>query len=231
VLNHRNESLRAFLLGDYFFGATGAGSPLINGYYVDDDWSSKGPSEMDADSVAKMGMSPADVTAMIAAWQANQAAWRAALVEAQKWEWFLFYGGQQTAPGQNQTCPQCSCQAYLEAECGPAAGSQNGTLFYGFSRSEHSKPWPLPTPEQDIAMFLLSRGPYAYFGYGWSGCISAAAPFTRPALLDIDVGEPLGFCAETAPQSGVWRREYTKYSIQVDCGDFTSTFTPKAAPA
>ena len=186
---------------------------------------------MDADSVAKMGMSPADVTAMIAAWLANQAAWRAALVAAQRWEWFLFYGGQQTAPGQNQTCPQCTCQAYLEAECGPSSGSQNGTLFYGFSRSEHSKPWPLPTPEQDIAMFLLSRGPYAYFGYGWSGCISSSAPFTRPALLDIDVGEPLGFCAETAPQSGVWRREYTRYSIQVDCSDFTSTFTPKVAAA
>lgn len=42
--------------------------------YVDDGWSTKGPSEMDTDSVAKMGMSTADVQAMISAWSANVAA-------------------------------------------------------------------------------------------------------------------------------------------------------------
>jgi hypothetical protein len=42
--------------------------------YVDDGWSTNGPSEMDKDSVAKMGMSTADVQAMISAWSANVAA-------------------------------------------------------------------------------------------------------------------------------------------------------------
>jgi hypothetical protein len=116
---------------------------------------------MDKDAVAKMGMSPADVAAMTAAWEANQQLWRDYLVARGKFEWFLFYGGQQTAPGQNQTCGKCTCQKYLETNCGAASPSQNGTLFYGFSRTTHSQPWPLPTPEQDIAMFLLSRGPYA----------------------------------------------------------------------
>jgi hypothetical protein len=36
VFNHRNASLTDFLLGDYFFGPTGAGSPIISGFYVDD---------------------------------------------------------------------------------------------------------------------------------------------------------------------------------------------------
>ena len=116
---------------------------------------------MDSDSVAKMGLSPAQVTAMIAAWEANQHAWRSALVAAGKFEWFLFYGGQQTAPGQNQTCGQCTCAAYLAANCGADSPSQNGTLFYGYSRSEHSKPFPLPSPDQDLAAVLLTRGPYA----------------------------------------------------------------------
>jgi len=53
---------------------------------------------MDKDAVAKMGMSAADVTAMTAAWSSNQDAWRAALVSASRFEWFLFLGGQQTAP-------------------------------------------------------------------------------------------------------------------------------------
>ena len=134
---------------------------------------------MDADSVAKMGLSPADVAAMIAAWSANVQAYRDALVARGLFEWFLFYGGQQTAPGQNQTCGQCSCQRYLEANCGPAAGSQNGTLFYGFSRSVHSKPFPPPTPDSDLAMFLLSRGPYAFFVRGGAGA-RGLAPVTGP---------------------------------------------------
>lgn len=136
--------------------------PAARLQYVDDGWSANGPSEMDKDSVAKMGMSVADVTAMTAAWQANQQAWRDALVARNLFEWFLFYGGQQTAPGQNQTCGKCTCNSYLKAQCGPTAGSQNGTLFYGYSRTTHQKPFPLPTPDQDLAMFLLSRGPYAY---------------------------------------------------------------------
>jgi hypothetical protein len=188
VFNHRNASLLPFLLSAYFFPQPFPKSVTVSsartrrqnqlapqklrpqtllqqGYYVDDGWSSSGPSEMDKDSVAKMGMTAADVSAMVSAWQSNQQAWRDALVAAGLFEWFLFYGGQQTAPGQNQTCGQCTCASYLRANCGPDAGSQNGTLFYGYSRAEHTKPFPLPTPDQDLAMFLLSRGPYAYFGY------------------------------------------------------------------
>ena len=119
---------------------------------------------MDKDSVQKMGMTPADVTAMIAAWQNNQQLWRDKLVANKKFEWGLFYGGQQTAPGENQTCGQCTCQSYLQAQCGPHSGTQNGTLFYGYSRTTHQQPWPLPTPDSDLAMFLLSRGDYAFFG-------------------------------------------------------------------
>lgn len=186
-----------------------------------------GPSEMDRDAVEQMGMTESDVQAMIIAWQANQQAWRDALVQAGKFEWFLFYGGQQTAPGQNQTCGQCSCQKYLQANCGAGSPSQNGTLFYGFSRSTHQTPWPLPTPEQDLAMFLLSRGPYALFGYGWCGCASSSRPFTRPASLDKDYGEPLNFCSETAPGSQVWTRNYTKLNLAIDCSSFTATFEEK----
>lgn len=177
--------------------------------------------------MAKMGMSPADVQAMIAAWKFNQNAWREKLVANQKFEWGLFYGGQQTAPGQNQTCGQCTCQKYLETNCGPGSPSQNGTLFYGFSRSEHSKPWPLPTPESDLAMFQLSRGPYAILGYGWSGCADATHPFTRPSSLDVDYGDPLGFCSETSPGSQVWFRNFTKSDIVMDCSTFTATFNMK----
>ena len=53
---------------------TGGGNKAVDGFYVDDGWSANGPSEMDKDSVDKMGMSAADVQAMISAWSANVAA-------------------------------------------------------------------------------------------------------------------------------------------------------------
>ena len=143
-----------------------------------------------------------------------------------KWEWFLFYGGQQTAPGQNQTCGKCTCSSYLRANCGANSPSQNGTLFYGYSRSTHQTPWPLPTPDQDLAQFLLTRGPYAFFGYGWSGCVDETHPFTRPPSLLVEYGEPLDYCVETAPNSSVFVRHFTNSTVQMDCNTFEATFTP-----
>ncbi len=260
VFNHRNASLRDFFLGDYFFPSPFPKS--VTGYYVDDAWESTGPTEMDKDAVEKMGMTPADVTAMIAAWAANVQAYRDALVAAELFEWFLLYGGQQTAPGQNQTCGQCTCSSFLKAQCAPGAGAQTGTLFYGYSRSTHYTPWPLPTPDQDLAMFLLARGPYAFFGfvsaapqparplprqpapnslpppppplfalypcrYGWSGCIDAARPFTRPPSIEREYGSPLNNCTETAPGSNIWTRNFTAADVAMDCTTFTATFTMK----
>lgn len=227
VFNHRNESLRSFLVGEYFFGPTGAGSPDVLGFYVDDGWSSQGPSEMDADAVAKMGMSKDDVQAMIAAWSANQQAWRDALVAAGRFEWFLFYGGQQTAPGWNQTDPAQTCLAYHRANCGPNSPSQKGTLFFGFSRVQHSQAWypngTLPYGEQDIAAFLLTRGPYAYLGYGWTGCADSKHPFTRPPQLDWDYGTPTDYCTEGAGNNGIFTRHWSKATISLDCNTFTAS--------
>lgn len=177
VFNHRNESLRPWLIHTMFLGnATGGGNPAVDGFYVDDGWSAKGPSEMDKDSVAKMGMSVADVKAMITAWSANVAACeqqieqteqipaclpapcraapkyqysisildltlrllsnrtgvcclatgRQAIYEAGLFEWFMVYGGQQTAPGWSQTAPNSTCLKFMRTNCGKDSPSQNG---------------------------------------------------------------------------------------------------------
>ena len=61
-------------------------------------------------------------------------------------------------------------------------------------------------------------------GYGWTGCIDATHTFDRPPEMNRDYGEPLGFCSETAPGSGVWKRPFTKADITMDCASFTATF-------
>jgi len=55
--------------------------------------------------------------------------------------------------------------------------------------------------EQDLANFLLVRGPYAVLGHGWLGCSNI---YTFPDALNLDFGEPTDFCHETAPNSGVF---------------------------
>jgi hypothetical protein len=96
VFDHRNSSIQEWLVNTVFLGnATGGGNPSVQGFYVDDGWSSNGPSEMDKDSVAKMGLSPGDVSDMIAAWKVNQGAWRDAVYAHGLFDWWFFYGGQQ----------------------------------------------------------------------------------------------------------------------------------------
>eukprot|EP00039_Didymoeca_costata_P021308 m.344156 g.344156 ORF g.344156 m.344156 type:complete len:509 (-) comp23899_c0_seq1:13-1539(-) len=73
----------------------------------------------------------------------------------------------------------------------------------------------------DLAAFLLIRGDYAWLGHGWHGCsqppASEGGGYPFPPLLNDDYGTPLGLCAETSSDSGVFKREYTKSTVQVDC--------------
>ena len=190
--------------------ATGGGNPAVSGFYVDDGWRASGPSEMDVNATKDMGMSTADITAMTAAWSANVAAWRQAIYDAGLFEWFMVYGGQQTAPGWSQTAPNSTCLKFMRTNCGADSPSQNGTMFFGYSRFTHQQAWgpggELPSPTQDLAAFLITRGPFAWFGYGWTGCADSKHPFTRPAALDADYGTPQGFCKETKP--GVFERKW-----------------------
>jgi hypothetical protein len=46
-------------------------------------------------------------------------------------------------------------------------------------------------------------------------------------LLNADYGEPVGLCAETAPGSGVFRRQWTRATVEMDCADWTASIQMK----
>jgi len=94
--------------------------------------------------------------------------------------------------------------------------------MFDFTRATSRLPFPLPAPEQDIATFLLVRGPYAWIGYGWIGC---SKPWVRPPGVDIDYGEPTSDCKEI--QTGVFTREYSKATITMDCPNWKATIKMK----
>merc|ERR1712232_993822 len=245
VFDHTNASLREWLLGEYYFGETGAGNPKIGGFYIDDYWTKGGPTETPFNHkngdvhtfLNKTNITGDSILVHYHAFLDNQQAWRDKLVNNHKWEWFLFNGGQQCANG--WACDggaEKTCASFLRKNCGEHSTTQNGTLFFGFTRVSHHVGWnddgSLPHPKEDIAAFLLTRGPYAYIGYGWIGSFSATGshskPFTRPEELDIDVGKPQGFCRETAENSGVFTRDWSKVTVQLDCNKFKGAITPKS---
>ena len=54
---------------DYLFGPTGAGNPNISGFYFDDEWTSRGPSEMDHHAAEDMGLNASELSDLVDAFK------------------------------------------------------------------------------------------------------------------------------------------------------------------
>jgi hypothetical protein len=97
--------------------------------------------------------------------------------------------------------------------------------MFAFSPGSCAKgfdPGNLTDFDADLANFLLSRGPYAYLGNGWTGC---SRIFEYPDALNLDYGEPLGLCAEIGIGTGVFERNWTKATVRMDCNSWTPSIT------
>jgi len=82
---------------------------------------------------------------------------------------------------------------------------------------------PLPAVNEDLAAFLIARGPYAWLGYGWIGCIES---YEFPDEWTYDYGTPLTtYFNMTAPS--VYSREYTKATATFDCTAWKGTVALK----
>ena len=208
--------------------AFGLGNPLVDGFYLDDYWDeTAGPSEMDGGALADMGLAPAEVAGITAAWRSNMAACQAAIVENGGFNWQLFES--ERAPAQ----PQCA--SFLRDACRPGSKMQTRAvqLAPSVNKNKIPQPWTFNHIGQDVATFLLARGDYSWLGYGWMGCgcgwedddTMDCGGYLRDPSWEVDYGEPEGLCNETA--SGVFVREWTKATVRLDCNTFTPTITMK----
>lgn len=237
VFNHSSDaivhglSFREWYVYSYMLDAIGA-SPYVDGFFWDDFFSLSGDmGDNTPNATADMGLTPADLAQLTAAYDANMAALRAATLAAGKFSWQMFWTGG-AADAKGDTCPgplvhQATCAADLRALCAADSPQQvNRTMMYAFSPGYcRSDPSVLPEFEQDLASFLLVRGDYAYLGHGWLDC---SRDWAFPAALNADYGVPTsGLCAETARGSGVFTREYSKASVAMDCTTWKGTVTMK----
>ena len=215
--DHRNASLRAWLAGVHATGATSLGDPHVDGIFTDDEWDvPSGPTEEDRHAVADMGLSPQDVADLRAGWILSMKAAQQAALDKGGFAWRLFSPGSSTG-GSDPVGGPTGCTAFLRARCVANDTLQHSAMMMNAGKAPADF---LP----NLASFLLVRGPYAWFGNAWVGCNNV--PQRRPEV-DRDYGMPSGHCTETHPGSGVFRREYTRASVQVDCNAWTGTITPK----
>eukprot|EP00947_MAST-08B_sp_MAST-8B-sp1_P003127 g3127.t1 len=264
--DHRNGTmLRDWLMEHYVGGPTGVDHPAISGMFFDDAWGPRGPTEERPSSIADMGLSTEDVAEIIAGWKLTMAAAHHRVVQSQAFDWQLLNcpvypdmagrlqcgGAPVSAPERDTLDPKPTCTAWMRKHCGAHSPFQRMALMFGVTRASHDNPlFPqnlsLPYLKQDVATFLLVRGPYAWLGYGWQGC---ASNFNKPGafpgnswresgyewsseLLEADYGEPdpnnNTECHETVPgESEVFVREWSKATVTLDCKTFSADIKMK----
>ena len=161
---------------------------------------------------ADMGLTQADTTAITDAWRETMAAVQAAILSKGAFAWAYFK--QETIPGPGDAA---ACAAWFRG----TGASLKGYAFV--QQWTNATQRPLPAVAQDVAAFLVLRGPYAWIGSGWIGCIE---DYAFPAELDQDYGVPLRpYFNETAPGSGVFTRAWSKATATFSCPTWTGTVT------
>jgi hypothetical protein len=248
--DHRNASVRDFLvdllLGPSFLGAGGAPAALISGLFLDDFWCSsllngtgactdpaQGPTEVEAHSVADMGLSDADVADITQGKLATTTPVQASKVGAGGYPCSLL-PGQDNANAQPLALAQgAGCSAFLRAACAPGALWQRAPLVLGLTPGSAAT-GPLPHLAPELAAFLLARGPHAYLGWGewgmswpagmtWNSSGGVVLPLP-PLLASGDWGAPPAQCTEGAP--GTFSRDFPAGRVTLDCDTYAATIPP-----
>ena len=230
--DHRNASLQAYLINEVVLGANGLANPNISGYYFDDGWVNYsasilpwepkegfcdhspvgGATEEDLYCTADAGLTQADTTAMTAAHDATMDAVLDAVVAAGAFAWQAFAQTSLPAAGAGvAACDRWFAQAAALSSC--------AYMHEVFNATQR----PLPAVEEDLAAFLIARGPYAWIGYGWIGCTTN---YDFPDAWTVDYGMPLtDHFNMTAPS--VYSREYSKATATFDCNEWKGTIEMK----
>ena len=216
------------------------------GVFLDDGWGTS-PSEIESHSVADMGLSATQVADIRSNWSETCQAVSAKLAEMKGWSWQMSQNPYPGAFGNANPggMKPAVCSGFLRKACAPKSSMTTAVNIFTFTRNpvpgaKYPSPFPLKNAQQDVAMFLLARGKYAYIGYGWQGCqclptdkydgcLPQNMTYEFPELLERDYGEPVNGeqCSETGPNSGVFTREWTRASVQMDCNTWTATLKMK----
>jgi len=179
---------------------------------------------MDQHAVEDMGLSKQELIDITNAFWSNMAQIFKELLARGKFSWQQFWTGQTTNDIQDiaATCPgplvnKPSCATDLRNLCKASSQPQSRFMMYAFSPGRcGGDPSVLTDFNQDLANFLLVRGPYAALGHGWLGC---SRKYAFPDALNLDYGVPQELCHEVS--NGVFQRKFSKAVVQMNCNTWT----------
>eukprot|EP00040_Diaphanoeca_grandis_P010883 m.55771 g.55771 ORF g.55771 m.55771 type:complete len:437 (-) comp22130_c0_seq1:171-1481(-) len=225
----RNPDLVDWLVNDHLTGNTSVSNPLIDGIFLDDEWSNSGGAAENCDlkdCEHDMGLTTQDVADITMGWGDMMNRTQSKVLDLGGFDWRMFQPGAGTCDG--PPFQQQQCASYMRGQCHPDAPLQSSAMMYGMGKECKVVLGADGDPldfDQHLASFLLLRGPYAWLGWSWVGC-GVVPP--RPAGMDTDYGVPLSTCSETSPGSGIFMREWSKASVSVDCTKWTGTIKMKS---
>ena len=240
--------LRDFIVNEIISGALRPG--IIDGLFLDDFWCSdlicrqtdnrtagcpcndpvQGATEINPYQQIDMGLSDEDIRDITVEWNKTMTAIHRALLENEAYTWSLI-PGQENADASPVLLQPGTCATLLRSACQIDAPWQQLPFLFGFTVTNRTV---LSQLDQDLAFFLLARGPYAYAGWGVWGMTwpfnpepahGALPPLPHgvplPEQFLVDYGEPLDICRETV--LGVFVREWSRAHIELDCNSFKAS--------
>ena len=228
------QTFTEWYIDDYLFGKNGGANPNISGFFFDDQFNPNGVTES-LGTLSNLGLTKAEGQQYSEYYWAYMNMVYDELIKRGKFAWQLLWTGQKKCAYKNSyAClgttgtkilvDQATCAASVRSMCAAGSDAQTRAMFFPFQGKTTTD---LPFFKQDLAAFLLTRGPHAFLGHAWKGC-SMQYPF--PDALNADYGVPIdGLCSETAVNSGIFVREWSKASVRLDCGTYEATITMKNA--
>ena len=126
LFDHRNRSLREWMVHEYFGGSDCLGSDAIDGLILDDFWYSTGPTEENSAAVSDMGLSSDDVADIQGNWSQLLQDLSAEVSARGKYIMPTYAGDSMSTRSHNHT--QCA-QRMRQLGCAPGTPETGPMLF------------------------------------------------------------------------------------------------------
>jgi len=179
-----------------------------------------GIAEAEGNFLRDTGFSPQDMKDLKDSFDQNMERVYDEIIERGAFAWQMLDAGPFVVPGyfnngtldpRGHVQPEV-CAQRLRDYCKPNTTAAGRALAYTANPSPDNA---TVQAEQYAAVFLLTRGDYAWIGYDYRGVKSK--PYPRPAEWDRDYGAPIGNCAERGGNTMVFTREWTQAVVEWDC--------------
>eukprot|EP00475_Leptophrys_vorax_P026231 TRINITY_DN3689_c0_g1_i1.p1 TRINITY_DN3689_c0_g1~~TRINITY_DN3689_c0_g1_i1.p1 ORF type:complete len:356 (-),score=63.69 TRINITY_DN3689_c0_g1_i1:43-1110(-) len=193
----RNPKTQDAFVNSIISSVTTYGQDIVDGTFTDDV---DGLPNEHPNAAKNIGLNSTQVNDLRAATQKTSQLMIEKLVSMGKYNWHAF----STQDGVDGSFSKATCQPFMEGRC---------------KEEFQSVPWLMQAndeiADQAVTAFMISRGPIAFYGYGWIG----QNVFPKlPVHADWDMGRPLGVCEEQA--HGVFSRRFEKGTLLLDCNKF-----------